>query len=70
MKKKKMNYKVVAYSLIAIGFLALTFLVDWIFIIGAVVMVFLNQRELMKRRGVVGEIIVVNICLSIFMHIK
>jgi len=43
------NPKVVFYSLIALGFLALTFLVDWIFIIGAVVLMYLNQKELMKK---------------------
>jgi len=49
MKKKKPNLKVIIYSLIAIGFVALTFLVDWLFIIGAVIMIYLNQKELMKR---------------------
>jgi hypothetical protein len=44
--KNKINVKVIIYSLIAIGFIALTFLVDWIFIVGAVVMLWLNQREL------------------------
>ena len=48
--KKKINIKVVIYSIIALGFLALTFLVDWMFIIGAVVMMFLNQRELMGKK--------------------
>jgi len=43
------NPKVVFYSLIALGFLALTFLVDWLFIIGAVILIYLNQRELMRR---------------------
>jgi hypothetical protein len=46
----KHNPKVIAYSLIALSFLAMTFLVDWIFIIGAVVMVYLNQRELMRKK--------------------
>ena len=46
--KLKTNWKVVVYSLIALGFLALTFLFDWLFIIGAVVLMFLNQRELGK----------------------
>jgi len=49
-KPRKINKKVIIYSIIAIGFLALVFLVDWIFIIGAVVMIYLNQRELMKKR--------------------
>ena len=41
--------KVVIYSIIALGFLALTFLVDWIFIIGAVILMYLNQKELFKE---------------------
>jgi len=48
--KRKPNWKVVIFSLIALGFLALTFLVDWLFIIGAVIFMFLNQRELMKKK--------------------
>jgi len=48
--KRKFNAKVVIFSLIALGFLALTFLVDWLFIIGAVVFMFLNQREIMGKR--------------------
>jgi hypothetical protein len=47
--KKKVNWKVVIYSIIALGFLALTFLVDWIFIAGAVVMIWLNQRKLNRK---------------------
>ena len=42
--------KVVVYSIIALGFLYLTFTVDWIFIIGAAILMFLNQKELMKKR--------------------
>ena len=45
------NLKVVIFSIIALGFLALTFLVDWIFIIGAVILMILNQRELMKKEN-------------------
>jgi hypothetical protein len=48
--KRKINWKVVIFSLFALGFLALTFLVDWLFIIGAVVFMFLNQKELMKNK--------------------
>jgi len=44
------NKKVIIYSLIALGFVALTFLVDWIFIIGALILIYLNQRELMKKK--------------------
>ncbi len=43
------NPKVVLYSVIALGFLVLTFLVDWFFIIPAVVLMILNQKELMKK---------------------
>ena len=49
--KSKINWKVVIYSIIALGFLALTFLVDWLFIIGAAVLVILNQRELIRERN-------------------
>lgn len=45
-KKRKTNWKVVIFSLTALGFIALTFLVNPYFIIGAVVLMFLNQREL------------------------
>jgi hypothetical protein len=50
--KKQINIKVIIFSLIALGFLALTFLVDWLFIIGAVVLMLLNQREIMGKRKV------------------
>ena len=49
MKQKQINKPVVIRSIIALGFLALTFLLDWLFIIGAVVLVYLNQKELMKK---------------------
>lgn len=48
--KSKPNYKIIVYSLIALGFVALTFLVDWIFIVGAIVLMYLNQKELNKRK--------------------
>lgn len=44
------NNKVVVFSIIALGFLVLTFLVDWVFIIGAVILMVLNQKELMKKK--------------------
>jgi hypothetical protein len=43
------SLKVVIFSIIALGFLALTFLVDWIFIIGAVILAYLNHKELMGK---------------------
>jgi len=49
-KIKIKNSRVVIYSIIALGFLALTFWVDWIFIIGAVVLMILNQKELNKKK--------------------
>ena len=45
-----MNKKVVVYSIIAIGFLVLTFAVDWMFIIGAVILMYLNQKELIGKK--------------------
>jgi len=47
----KINWRVVIYSVIALGFVALTFWINWIFIIGAVIMIWLNQRELMKKKS-------------------
>jgi hypothetical protein len=44
--KKKINIKVIIYSIFGLGFLALAFFVNWTFMIGAVVAVWLNQREL------------------------
>jgi len=46
---KKVNWIVVISSILAIGFLILTFTVDWLFIIGAVILMFVNQRELFKK---------------------
>jgi len=43
------NPRVVLYSLIALGFLVLTFTVDWLFIIPAVILLIINQKELMKK---------------------
>ncbi len=49
MKKRKTNLKVVIFSLLAIGFLILTFTINWMFIIGAVILMILNQRELFRK---------------------
>ncbi len=49
MKKNKINKKIIIYSLIGLGFIVLMFLVDWLFIIGALIMIYLNQKELKKR---------------------
>ncbi len=52
MKQKKPNWRIIIYSILALGFLALTFLIDWFFIIGAVILMILNQRELYHRKVV------------------
>jgi hypothetical protein len=49
--KRKFNKKVVVYSLIALGFIALTFLVNQYFIVGAIIFMLINQKEIMKSRG-------------------
>ena len=46
---KVKNLRVVIYSLIAIVFLVLTFVVDWLFIIPAAIIMFNNQKELKKK---------------------
>jgi hypothetical protein len=48
--KSKPNIKVIIYSIIALICLVLTFLIDWLFIIPAAIIVILNQRELMKPK--------------------
>ncbi len=47
---KKPNIKVVVLSLIALGFVYLAFRVNWMFIIGAVVIIIINQRELLGKK--------------------
>jgi hypothetical protein len=49
-KKSKKNKKVIIYSIIGLGCVALGFLVDWIFMIGAAIVIYLNQKELMKNK--------------------
>lgn len=44
------NPKVVIYSIIALIFLVLTFTIDWLFIIPAVILMIINQKELMKKK--------------------
>lgn len=46
---EKVNKKIVLYTFIGLIFMALTFLVDWIFIAGAALIVYLNQKELTKK---------------------
>lgn len=49
-KNKKINWKVVVLSLLALVFIALTFFVHWAFIIGAVIIMLINQRELLGKK--------------------
>lgn len=44
------NPKVVILSIIALFCLYLTFTVDWLFIIPAVIIMFLNHKELMRKK--------------------
>lgn len=44
------NPKVVLYSIIALIFVFLAILLDWLFIIPAVILMLINQRELMKKK--------------------
>lgn len=44
--KRKYNIKVIINSLLAFGFLFLTVFVSWWFIIGALILMLLNQKEL------------------------
>jgi len=45
----KFNHSVVISSLIALFFIFLTFKVDWLFIIPAVIIVFFNKKNLEKK---------------------
>lgn len=44
--KRKVNWKIVIFSIIGLASLVLTFTVNWLFIIIAAIMMWLNQREL------------------------
>lgn len=48
-KKRKIQPRVIIYSLIGLSFIVLMFLVDWKFILGAIIIMWLNQRELNKK---------------------
>jgi len=45
------NPRVVILSIIALGFLVLTFLVDWVFMIPVLIILYLNQKELMRKKS-------------------
>lgn len=44
------NLKVVVFSILALICIALAFLVDWLFLIGAIILMILNQKELIKNK--------------------
>ena len=44
------NPRVVFFSIVAIGCLVLAVFIHWMFIIPAVVLMIINQRELMRKR--------------------
>ena len=44
------NPKVVIFSIIALISIVLSIVVDWLFIIPAVILMILNQRELMGKK--------------------
>jgi hypothetical protein len=48
--KKNINWKVVIYSIVALISLALTYFVNWLFIIPVGVLIWFNQRELIKKK--------------------
>lgn len=50
MKFKIKNPRVVIFALLAIGCIVLAFAVHWAFILGAVILVGLNQKELLKKK--------------------
>ena len=49
---KLKNPKVVIFSILALACIALTFLVSYWFLIGAIILMLINQRELMKKNPV------------------
>jgi len=53
--KRNFNAKIVIFSLIALGFLALTFLVNPYFVAGAIVFMLLNQREIIGKKRSRGK---------------
>jgi len=45
-----MNWKVFSLSVLALIFVALAFWIDWLFLIGAVIIMFVNQRLLFSKK--------------------
>jgi hypothetical protein len=49
-KDKTVNWKVVILSIIALICLALVYFVSYLFLIPVAIIIFVNQRELMKKK--------------------
>jgi uncharacterized membrane protein len=49
-KKRRINKKIISLSVIAIICLVLTFTINWLFIIPAVIISIMNQRELFSKK--------------------
>jgi hypothetical protein len=47
--KKKINWKVILYSILALICLVLVYTVDWIFIVPVLFFIWLNHRELFGK---------------------
>lgn len=45
-----MNKKITILSLIALACVILAFVIDWLFLIPAIIIVIINQRELLKNK--------------------
>ncbi len=45
------NLKVFLFSLIALVFIFLAFAINWLFLIGAVILMLLNQKELFNQKN-------------------
>jgi len=48
-KNKKINFKVVIYSLLGLICIYLMYKVDWMFVIPVLFFIWLNQRELFRN---------------------
>jgi hypothetical protein len=45
------SWKVVIFSLLALGFIAITIITkEWLFLVPSIVLMILNQRELIKNK--------------------
>jgi len=44
------NKKVVVLSVIALGCIVLAIVIDWLFLVPAVIIMLINQKELLKKK--------------------